>query len=221
LRELRDGARMTADEFHRLYEQTPEGFKAELVGGVVYVASPLKLGHGRGHNLLGVLLGTYACHTPGTECSDNTTVRLGAEGEPQPDLFLRILPEYGGQSTTTDDEYVGGAPELVVEVAASSRDIDLREKYDDYVRYGVLEYLVLNLRDRRLHWFDLRAGQELAADADGVIRIRTFPGLWVHGPAVLAQDGRQALSTLNAGLATPEHAAFVQRLAAARQGPTP
>ena len=32
---------MNREEFHRLYEQTPEGFKAELIGGIVYVASPL------------------------------------------------------------------------------------------------------------------------------------------------------------------------------------
>jgi len=40
--ELQTGDRMTRDEFHRAYSQMPEGFRAELIGGVVYVASPLK-----------------------------------------------------------------------------------------------------------------------------------------------------------------------------------
>jgi len=194
----------------------PKGFKAELVGGVVYVASPLKIGHGVNHNFLSVLLGTYAGHTPGVECGDNTTVRLGDAGEPQPDLYLRILPEFGGQSTTTADDYVGGAPEFIVEIAHSSRAIDLHAKRQDYTRYGVREYMVLNLRDRRLHWFDLASGRELTADADGVCRAGVFPGLWVHGEAVLRRDFARMTAALTAGLATPEHAAFVQKLAAAR-----
>jgi Uma2 family endonuclease len=215
--ELENGARMSQPEFHRLYEQMPEDFRAELIGGIVYVSSPLKLRHGKHHLPLGALFFAYESATPGVECSDNTTVILGGEGEPQPDLLLRILPEYGGQSRTTADDYVDGAPELIAEVAGSSRSLDLHEKRDEYARHGVLEYLVLNLRDSRLHWFDLRAGQEFTADADGVFRIHTFPGLWIHGEGLLARDGRRLMATLNAGLATPEHADLVTRLAAARQ----
>jgi hypothetical protein len=112
---------------------------------------------------------------------------------------------------------VDGPPELIAEVAHSSTGIDLHGKRDDYARHGVLEYLVLNLRDNRLHWFDLRAGQELAPDADGVSRVRTFPGLWIDGTALLARYFQRMMATLNAGLATPEYAAFVSRLAAARR----
>lgn len=215
---LENGARMSQPEFHRLYSQMPEDFKAELIGGIVYVASPLRLGHGTGHFEMNGLFWTYTGHTPGVECSDNTTVILGEQGELQPDLFIRILPECGGQSRTTDDDYVSGPPELIVEVAYSSGSIDLHDKRKEYVRHGVLEYIVLNQRDRRLHWFDLRVGQELSPDADGVYRIRTFPGLWIHGEALLARDFQRLMATLNAGLATKEHAEFVQRLAQARKG---
>jgi Uma2 family endonuclease len=216
--ELHSGDRMTQKEFHRIYTQMPEDFKAELIGGIVYVASPLKIRHGKSHIPLSALFFLYEAQTPGVECCDNTTVILSDEGEPQPDLFLRMLPEYGGQSRTTEDDYVEGAPELIAEVAYSSRAIDLHDKRQEYARFGVLEYLVLNLRDRRLHWFDLRAGTELTPDADGVYRIRTFPGLWIHGEALLARDSQRMLATLNQGLATPEHAAFVQRLANSRRG---
>ncbi len=61
--------------------------------------------------------------TPGFEASDNATVVLGEENEPQPDLFLRILPQFGGQTRTTKDQYVEDAPELVAEIAHSSRAI--------------------------------------------------------------------------------------------------
>lgn len=214
--ELHSGDRMTREEFHRIYEQMPEGFQAELIGGTVYVASPLKRRHGTNHLPLGTVLFTYESNTPGVESGDNTTVLLGDDAEPQPDLFLRILPDFGGRSRTTDDDYVAGAPELLAEIAHSSRAIDLHDKRDDYARHGGLEYLVLCLRERVLRWFDLRTGEERFADPDGVIRIATFPGLWIHAEALLAKDYRRMMATLDQGLASPEHAEFVARLAAAR-----
>jgi len=172
--------------------------------------------HGTNHPYLRGLLFVYQGATPGVELGDKATVLLGDEGEPQPDLYLRVLPENGGQSRTTPDDYVEGPPELVAEVAHSSRAIDLNAKRDDYARYGVLEYLVVNLADRRLHWLDLRTGQELPPDPDGVVRVRCFPGLWIHAEALLAKDYDRLMATLQQGLATPEHANFVRRLADAQ-----
>ncbi len=213
--ELHNGDRMSQKEFHRLYQQTPPSFRAELIGGVVYVSSPLKPRHGVPHITLGTLFGTYALRTPGVEASDNTTLLLGEEGEPHPDLYLRILAECGGQSRVTADGYVKGAPELLGEIAANKHAIDLHGKLDDYRRYGVMEYLVLCVRERQLRWFDLRSDQELAVHDDGIIRALTFPGLWIHVAALLNQNQR-LISVLEEGLASPEHAAFVQRLEQAR-----
>lgn len=214
--ELHNGDRMTQAEFHRIYEQMPEDFRAELIGGIVYVSSPLRRRHGVYHVPLATLLFAYEGHTPGVECADNATILLGDEGEPQPDLYLRILPEYGGQSRTTKDDYVLGAPEWLGEISLSSRAIDLHGKREDYRRYGVLEYLVICLKEREFHWFDLRGDQQLMPDVDGVYRMRAFPGLWIHGEAVLAKDYARMMSILQQGLATPEHADFVRRLANAR-----
>jgi Uma2 family endonuclease len=214
--ELQNGDQMTREEFHRLYEQTPDGFKAELIGGIVYVASPLYPAHGKPHMLLTAVVAAYESRTPGVDSSDNTTILLGDEGEPQPDLYLRILPEYGGQSSTGDQERVEGAPEFIIEVANTSRAIDLHAKKKDYARYGVLEYLVHCVKEKKLRWFDLAAGQELQPDAVAVYRIQTFPGLWINGPALVSKDYSQLMQTLEEGLATPEHAAFVDELAKRR-----
>jgi Uma2 family endonuclease len=214
--ELQNGDRMNREDFHRLYEQTPEGFRAELIGGIVYVASPLYPPHGKPHLLLGLVVGTYEGRTPGVDASDNTTIFLGDEGEPQPDLYLRILPEYGGQSLTGDKECVVGAPELIIEVANSTRAIDLHAKKKDYARYGVREYLVHCVSEREFRWFDLAGGTELQSDAAGIFRIKNFPGMWINGPAVLSRDHQQLMQTLEEGLATPEHAAFVRNLEAHR-----
>lgn len=215
--ELHNGDRMSRAEFHRIYARMPEDFQAELIGGIVYVASPLKRRHGTNHLPLGSLFFAYESQTPGVESGDNTTILLGDEGEPQPDLYLRVLPEFGGQSRTTHDDYVDGAPELLSEIAHTTRAIDMHGKKDDYARYGVLEYLVVCLHERQLRWFDLPGNRELQPDPDGILRVRTFPGLWIHSEALFAKDFRLLMATLEAGLATGEHRDFVQRLAAAKQ----
>jgi Uma2 family endonuclease len=209
--ELQTGDHMTRQEFHCLYEQTDENFRAELIGGIVYVASPVRLSHGAFHAILVGLLFQYVTNTRGVQAADNATVLLGDESEPQPDLLLRILPEFGGQSRTTSDDYVSGAPELVIEVAHSTRAIDLHAKRDDYTRNGAIEYLVVSLRERRLRWFNLRERQELQSDTDGIVRAQTFPGLWIDATAFFAQDTPRLMTTLQQGLASPEHAEFLAK----------
>ena len=210
--ELHSGDHMTREEFHRIYEQMPEHFKAELIGGIVYVASPLKLRHGTNHAPLSAVMYTYRGHTPGVQLGDNTTVLLGGDSETQPDLFLRILPEYGGQSRTTEADYVSGAPELVAEIAHSSRSIDLYKKREKYHQFGVREYLVLSLEEKRLRWFDLTEDKELLA-GDGVVRVKNFPGLWIDAAALLADDYGRLMSVINQGIGSLEHSQFAQQLA--------
>jgi Uma2 family endonuclease len=214
---LFNGDRMSQQEFHRIYERMPEDVKAELIEGVVNMASPLGVEHGDRHFLLAAPIAMYALATPGVRGTDNATVILSGVDEPQPDLSLRILPEFGGQ-TRTENDFIVGAPELIVEVAHSSRAIDLHAKRRAYSRHGGIEYLVADLEDERLHWIDLRADQDLTADPDGVCRMRTFPGLWIDGPGLFAYDVARLTATLNAGLASAEHAAFVGALAARRSG---
>jgi Uma2 family endonuclease len=214
---LHSGDRMTQKEFHKIYEQMPEDFKAELLGGIVYVASAVGRGHGRHHIPLSAIFFAYEGSTPGVECGDNSTIILGKDSEPQPDLFLRIMPEFGGQSKTTDDDYIEGPPELVAEISHSSHGMDLHSKRAEYARCGVREYLVLSLKERQLRWFDLRANKELAFDADGICRIRAFPGLWIHAEGLLSRNYHQLMATLKLGLESAERAAFVKKLEAAHK----
>src|SRR5262249_37572215 len=114
--ELHNGDCMTRAEFHSIYEQMPDDFKAELIDGTVYVCEPLGMPHGRNHLHLGSLLLAYQAATPGVQAYDNVTIFLNDKNEVQPDLFLRILPNYGGQSGSIRKHYVDGAPELVAEI---------------------------------------------------------------------------------------------------------
>ncbi len=215
--QMQSGDRMTRAEFHRIYEKMPESFRAELVGGIVYVSPPLRLEHSAYHTTLSTLFFAYEGNTPGVQSGDSATLLLADNAELQPDVFLRIRPEYGGQSKTSRDDYIQGPPELVAEIAHSTHSLDLHGKRQDYMRHGVLEYLVLSLKEGKLRHFDLKADKELLIDADGVSRTRVFPGLWIHIDGLLRRDYQQLMTTLHAGLNSVEHTAFAKRLVAAKK----
>jgi hypothetical protein len=214
---LVEGIRLDQPTFHALYEATPPGFRAELIDGVVHMPSPVGRSHGRSHRSVIVWLSYYEENTPGLESLDNATTILGWRSELQPDALLRILPEYGGHSRN-DGNYVGGAPELVFEVARSTRYLDLGPKRNEYDRAGVLEYVVLAARPDDVLWFG-RDGDSLVKKPigeDGLYRSAIFPGLWLDPAALIRGDTKRLRAVLDLGLATPEHAAFVAKLAAAK-----
>jgi Uma2 family endonuclease len=215
---LEAGDHLDQATFHARYEAMPPDFRAELIGGVVFVPSPLRLEHGESHALIMGWLTNYWSATPGTSVRDNATAILGDDSEPQPDATLVIEPERGGQSSVSEDGYATGPPELIVEIASNSESIDLHAKRRDYEQAGVLEYVVVVLRQRMVRWFVLQDGtyREVEADAHGLFKSTVFPGLWLDAPALLRRDVRQVMTTLQRGIETPAHAAFVQQLQARR-----
>jgi Uma2 family endonuclease len=146
---LESGDHLSRAEFERRYAAMPELKKAELIEGVVYVGSPVRVTHGEPHGLVMTWLGFFCAATPGVRFADNTTVRLDLDNEPQPDALLRIEPEAGGRAQVDPDGYLDGPPELVVEVAASSASIDRHEKLRAYRRNGVQEYIIWQVLNRR------------------------------------------------------------------------
>ncbi|HTU19128.1 MAG TPA: Uma2 family endonuclease [Gemmataceae bacterium] len=211
---LENGDRLTRPEFERRYAAMPHVKKAELIEGVVYMPSPVSNEHAQPHFDVIGWLAYYRAATPGISGGDNGTLRLDLDNEPQPDAFLRILAEHGGQARVDDDGYVSGAPELVVEVARSSVNIDLHAKLHAYRRNGVREYLVWRVLDQAIDWFVLREGryEPLAPAADGLYRSEVLPGLRLDAAALLRGDLLTVLQTVQRGLDSSEHAAFVRRL---------
>jgi hypothetical protein len=214
---LNSGDRMSQAEFHRRYEAYPEDAKFELVGGVVYMASPLRRTHGLYEEELSFLLGLYRRATPGVELVPNATTILGEKSEPQPDLTLRVREEYGGQSRETKDEYISGGPELLAEVAYCTLAMDMHGKRDDYKGAGVQEYIVLCIEEQELHWFHFPSARMIRPNREGILRSRVFPGLWLDGPALLDRDSPRLMEVVQQGLASREHAAFVKRLEKAKR----
>jgi Uma2 family endonuclease len=212
---LENGDRLTRDEFERRYQATPHNIKAELIEGVVTMASAVRARqHGRPHAHVMTWLGTFEAATPGVMVLDNATVRLDPENEPQPDALLRLESGVGGSSRLDDADYVAGPPELVVEVAGSSASIDLHDKLRAYRRSGVAEYLVWQIAEASVSWFYLQRGSylPLAPDTTGVICSSTFPGLCLDVPALLAGEIARVLAVLRRRLDSEAHREFVAGL---------
>ena len=198
---LESGDHLTRDEFHRRYLARPDIKKAELIDGVVYVASPVRFDrHAQPHFMVVGWLAAYVGLTPGVQPGgDNGTVFLDDGVEVQPDAFL-WWPEPGGPRLAADG-YVEGAPQLVVEVAASSVSYDLHTKKEAYRRNGVREYVVWRVLDEAIDWFRLQDGSYITVqpDAAGIVESEQFPGLRLDVPRMLAGNLAAVLGQVRGG----------------------
>jgi Uma2 family endonuclease len=196
--ELENGAVMTREEFHAAYLNRDELRHVELIEGIVYMPSPIKLeSHSEPQALLLVWLRAYARNRPGVRAAGPATIELDGANEPEPDVVLvRTSPGWLSQ-----EGYIAKAPELVVEIAGSSRSRDLNQKKRAYERNGVKEYVVWRTGDSAIDWFELREGRYVsrAPSASGRIESREFPGLVLDVPAALALDEDRVLAALRSG----------------------
>ncbi|MEY3895879.1 MAG: hypothetical protein RLZZ214_1399 [Verrucomicrobiota bacterium] len=194
--QLQQGDVLARTEFERRYAAMPGLKKAELIEGIVYMASPVRADvHGIPHVRLATLLQVYATKHPGLIVADNATVRLDTLNEPQPDL---LLMRTDGQAHVDSDGYVSGAPDFVAEIAASTASYDLHQKKRTYLRAGVLEYLVWLSDENRLIWWQLKEDEfaEIPADESGLLTSATFPGLVIDSQALTSGDLAVALARL-------------------------
>lgn len=194
--------------------------KAELLRGRVYVDGPVPhTTHGGPCADLMCLLGVYKWQTPGVSGLAHPTMRLDSLNEPQPDAVLMIEPRYGGQARISGDDVLTGAPELVAEVAYTRNCYDLDEKLEVYREFGVREYLVWRTVDQEFDWFTLRSGDFVTLEPlGGVYRSEVFPGLWIDADNLMQDRLGSAHRVLADGIASPPHAAFIERLGARRMG---
>lgn len=213
---LANGDHLTLAEFERRYVALPHINKAELIEGVVHMPSPVSLEHSHRHAAVMLWLGQYRAATTGLRLLDNATIRLDLENVVQPDAALCLA---NSNQNRVDGEYLSGAPELIVEIAATSAAYDLHEKLRVYRRSGVREYIVLLTHEQETVWYYLDEGRYLEnpPGEDGVIRSRIFPGLWFSPKHFWSDDLVALLATLQAGLTTPEHGRFVDSLGAQAQ----
>jgi Uma2 family endonuclease len=201
---LENGDRLSRHEFERRYTAMPYqktgSNKAELIEGIVYMASPLRIrSHAQPHSQIMGWLVSYQASIPSLMVGIEPTVRLDLDNEFQPDAVM-FIPGRG--ANITDDDYIAGAPELVIEIAASTVSIDLHEKKAAYRRNGLQEYIVWRTLDREIDWFSLQDGEYIRLEIDdkGIIKSQVFPGLWLAVESMLSGVMADVLAILQSGL---------------------
>jgi Putative restriction endonuclease len=207
---LAEGDHLDQKSFHARYEAMPEHVRAELVQGIVYLPSPTGFDHAGFHSEISGWLWTYKASTPGTFVLTEATTVLGKTDEPRPDTSLIVLPECSGQARR-EGKYHVGAPELAAEVGSSSASYDLHAKRAAYEQARVREYVVVVLREAQVVWLE-GCYAPLEPGADGILRSPGFPGLWLDPHALLRWETSRVIDVLRLGLASPEHATFVECL---------
>lgn len=133
--------RFTVDDYHRMAEAgiLGEDDRVELIEGEILQMSPI----GGKHIGCVIRLTQVFRRIPETTAiiSVQNPIRVGDNGEPQPDLVL-LRPK--------GDYYASGAPTppdilLVVEVADSSVEYDRQIKAPLYARSGIPEYWLVDV----------------------------------------------------------------------------
>jgi hypothetical protein len=93
---LAAGQQLDQPTFHERCEAMPDGTWAELVGGRVYMPSPVRNEYPEPSDDTAVRCGHYKRTTKGLRSGRSATVILGPFGEVQPDGHLRIPQALGG-----------------------------------------------------------------------------------------------------------------------------
>lgn len=202
---LENGDQLSREEFERRYDAMPHLKKAELLEGIVYMASPLRFeSHAKPHSVMMMWLTHYWVATPNLLLGDNATVRLNKDNEFQPDAVLFLPQSLGGRAMITKDDYIEGTPELVVEISASTSSYDFHTKRRIYERCGVQECLIWRVYDQAIDWFSLQENHYVALkpNEQGLIFSRIFPGLVLAVSDLLSGKYAQVLAELQKGLDT-------------------
>jgi Uma2 family endonuclease len=131
---------------------------------------------------------------PDCETANDSTWIIDKSSTVQPDCFLRYVQ---GNSWLDEQSYLRGAPELVVEISASTVSMDSHQKKANYERAGVREYIVWRVIDKVIDiWrYDDQTKSFLAAppNADRIWSSAVFPGLVLDLAAVMEMNSQAAI----------------------------
>lgn len=127
---------------------------------------------------------------------------------------MRIEEDCGGKSWVNEDDYLEGAPELIVEISSSTASYDLHDKMDIYEQKGIQEYIVWRVLDNQIDWFSLENGkyQRLLPNKKFIIESKVFPGLRLNIKAILEENLQQVLADLQKGLQSKKYKEFAKHL---------
>jgi Uma2 family endonuclease len=125
-----------------------DGQKADLIDGVIYMASPDNMDANELFMWLGALMNGYARRKRlGKVYGTRVAFRINKINSPEPDLgFVRT-----SRLHLVHRGFVKGPPDLAVEIVSpDSIDRDYRRKREQYRRAGVGEYWIVDEIDEKV-----------------------------------------------------------------------
>jgi Uma2 family endonuclease len=162
--------------FADFLELIREDQKADLLDGVIYLASPENIDHNKLLGWLYRVLGSFVEERQlGLLTINRVAYRLSDQTAPEPDLaFVRQEREQQIERTS----YMQGAPDLAIEIVSSdSVRRDYVRKRARYEEAGVEEYWIVDPDEQKAVFLVRESGAFIEAGLDGhFYRSRVVPG---------------------------------------------
>jgi Uma2 family endonuclease len=166
--------------FEQFCDRIPEGMKADLIDGVIYVASPDNIQHHDLYVWVMIVLMRFLKKRKikGRVFGSRVAFRLDDENGPEPDLAY-ICPE---RIHLIKKTYVNGPPDWALEIVSpSSIERDYSKKRLQYESAGVREYWIIDPLEQRMTCYRLGKNGKYkeVRSRDGKIHSPVIPGFWV------------------------------------------
>jgi Uma2 family endonuclease len=179
-----DSDLVTVKEFFCL---VPDGQKADLIDGVIYMASPDTRRSDRLGGWIKFLLQGYAAVKGlGEVYGSRFAFELTEFRAPEPDVaFVRTA-----RLSLVDERRMVGGPDIAVEVVSrDSRQRDYGEKKQLYTDAGVAEYWIIDPLQQRCEFHRLHEGRyELVPlEHNRIFRSAILEGFWLDVEWLLAE----------------------------------
>ncbi len=175
---------ITVEQFYRL---VPDGQKADLIDGVIYMASPDSLRHNHLTLFVSRLFQGYleAKGLGGDVTVSRFAFELTPHRAPEPDVAY-VRPE---RTHLLSEVSMRGGPDIAVEIVSrDSRNRDYGEKRQLYQDAGVPEYWIIDPIQERVEFLVLHEGRYQLAplEENRMFRSRALGGLWIDVGWLLA-----------------------------------
>ena len=176
---------VTVDDFFAL---VPDGQKADLIDGVIYIASPDSTDNDQLCGFIRFLVQGYArVRRLGKVFGSRYAFELSHTRAPEPDVaFVSTARLHLVEKTR-----MKGAPDIAVEIVArESRTRDYLEKKNLYESSGVLEYWIIDPLQRRAEFYRLNYGQYhlVPLEQNRIFRSDILLGFWIDVEWLFADE---------------------------------
>jgi Uma2 family endonuclease len=173
-------ARLAPYTFEDFCALVKDGEKADLIDGVIYMASPDNSDANNLFMWLGGVIDSFVEEKElGEVYGSRVAFRLGDTDGPEPDIaFVRK-----DHLDRVERGFVRGGPDLAVEIVSpESKDRDYEKKRQKYEAAGVREYWIVDEPERKVTL--LRLGKDgkyrEVRPRKGILHSKVLPGFWLR-----------------------------------------